>query len=369
MSKKNIQEAPLAPKEVGESKGFDTIKRLLDSKEHKGTNYGFIAGKDLFEYQDEYISTGSVRMDVLLGGGYRSGMSVFFGDEETGKTAQGLVWAKNWQDKYGEKGIVMFFDAEGRLSDYKINMSGIDRSRFGLYRGNLGEKIYDSIERTILDNPEGFKYFFILDSIDAILRQEDKDKSMSDPSKIAGGAALNSIAYKRLSAPLHCLGHHLYMCSQVRTQRISGGPEAPKPSGGKATRFYGDIVGRVHKGYSDTFIKDGEKVIGNKTRIQILKSYNEVSNSDIHIPVLYKHKGGVYREYEALLLGIEWTWIEKGGAWYNFTELFQNFVEKDCPGQFDLTKKMQGEKRILEFLTENPLLVDYMFAKFKAFSL
>ena len=98
--------------------GFTVLKNSVDSKHHENTNYGLIMGQDMEDYVDEYIPTGSLRFDSILGGGFRPGMSVFYGEAESGKTAQGLVWAKNWQDKFGEKGLVVFFDAEGRLSRY-----------------------------------------------------------------------------------------------------------------------------------------------------------------------------------------------------------------------------------------------------------
>ena len=353
-------------KESSINPGFEVLKNFVESEDHKGTNYGFVVGGDLEDVEDEYISTGSVRFDSVLGGGYRPGMSLFYGEAETGKTAQGLVWAKNWQDKFGEKGLVVFFDAEGRLSKYKIKMSGIDMNRFAHYKGNMGERIYDSIEKTILNNKGNYRYFFILDSIDSIVRAEDKVKSFSESNKIAGGAALNSAAYKRLSAPIHCLGHHLYICSQIRTQNITGKPAGSKASGGKAPMFYGDIVGKINKGWSDTYFTDSEgRVIGNKTNMEIMKSYNETTHYKMDIPILYKYKGGIWREYEAFMVCLEWCWIEKGGAWYSFTDIFKNFVNLAIPDKYDLSKKIQGEKNLLEFLTENQELVEFIFAKFK----
>lgn len=208
-----------------------------------------------------------------------------------------------------------------------------------------------------------------MDSLDSIQRTEDKDKSFDDPTKIAGAAALNSLAFKRLSAPINCLGHHLYLCSQVRTQNMMGGKgDSAKPSGGKAPKFYGDIIGRMYKGWSDTFLMDGDKIIGNKTRIKIIKSYNEVSNQDIDIPILYKHKGGVWKEYEALMICLEWGWVDKKGAWFNFTDMFKQFCEKDGI-KSDLSVKMQGENKVLKYLTDNTDLTEYIFAKVKSLAI
>lgn len=372
---------------------FLKLDELFSSDTYKNMHYGFIHGDAFDAYEDEKISTGSARMDIMFGGGYRPGISLFYGEPETGKTAQGLVWAKNWQDKYGDKARVIFFDAEGRLSKYKIEMSGIDLKRFSWARINYGEKIYDSIEKAIMNNPGGYKFFFIIDSINAIQRIADKDKSYEDNAKIAGGASLNSTAYSRLSGPINALGHHLYICSQIRTQNI-GGPgagkgESAKASGGKAPQFYGDIIGKFHKAWSGTLITENDSKdesedsgnkkapktapLGNRTRILFTKSYNEISNSEIDIPIKFKHVGGIWREYEAYMAAIEWSLINKSGAWYNFTDLFRSFCEQDNVTfkNVDLNKKIQGERNLILMFEEpeNSDLVEYILAKIKALSL
>ena len=350
-------------------------RRMLSSDKYKGTHYSNLTVEDINNNIDDLIPTGSTRMDILLGGGYRPGVSMFFGDEETGKTAQGLSWGREWQNFYKEKGKVIFIDAEGRLKQYKRDMSGIDThpDRFFHHRSNEAEAIFEYIEDNIFKNPMGYKYFFVLDSLDALIRQEDKAKSFKDPAKVAGAAALNSIAFKRLSAPINCLGHHLYLITQMRTQNMMGGRgDSAKPSGGKAPKFYGDIIGRFYKGWSDTFIKDGSsddaKIIGNLTKIKLTKTYNETSNQDIDIPILNRHKGGVWREYEAMLVCLEWSWINKGGAWYAFSDMLKQFV-KDDGLAFDLETKIQGEQKVLKFFTENPDFTNYVLAKVRALSL
>jgi RecA/RadA recombinase len=331
---------------------------------HKHEHYGVLSGDELDAYRDEIISTGSARFDARLGGGFRPGMSLFFGDEEAGKTAQGLGWGKQWQKKYGEKGWVVYYDAEGRMTEYKLKQSGVDTSRFIWVRGNTGEDIFDQIDKLVCNNKLGIKYFFIIDSLDAIITKEGKAKGFSDPQKVAGGAAMQSLAGKKLSNPIHGLGHHLYMVSQMRTQKIGGGgPEAPKPSGGKAPRFYADIIGRIYKGYSETYIKKGDSIIGNVTKIKLTKSYNETSGEEIDIPIKHKLVGGIWREYEAYMMCQEWGWIDKKGAWFSFSEIFQKFLEDDKTG-IDLSEvKLQGETNFVEFFEKSPNLVKYMEAK------
>lgn len=359
---------------IDEDHPFLQIERLMQTDAHKDTGYGFVHGEELSNLSEDKIPTGSPRMDVFIGGGFKPGVSLFYGDYESGKTAQALVWGKNWQDKYGEKGLVIFFDAEGRLTDYKLTQSGIDKSRFGLYRGNVGESIFDTIEKTIKNNPKGYRYFFILDSINAVSRKgELQEKDLNDNAKIAGVAALSSLAFTRLSGPLRYFGHHLYICSQIRSQNISGGkPEAPKPSGGKATGFYADIAAQMKKGWTETFIKDSSgKIIGNKTELKFVKTYNETTGGSIDVPIKYKHIGGVWKEYECLMIAMEWGWfVKKGAGWFEASEIFKKFAKDDgleCVEK--LNEKVQGELNLVEFITNTPELVKYIEAKYKVLAL
>jgi RecA/RadA recombinase len=356
----------------GPKNPFTQILDLVAANNYQ--HYGIFGEEELSQYKDEIISTGSARMDALLGGGFRPGMSLFFGDEETGKTAQGLMWGKQWQDKYGDKAWVILLDAEGRCTKFKLEMSGINLDRFTWVRSNLIEDTFDLIDKLVCNNTTGMRYFFILDSLDALLRKEDREKSFGDAPKVAGGAAIQSMAGKRLSNPIHGCGHHLYQISQIRVQNLMGGKgDGAKPSGGKAPKFYADIIGRMYKGWSDTFIKEGSaedaKIIGNKTKIKLVKSYNETSNIDIDIPIKLGHKGGVWREYEAFLMSQEWGFIEKKGAWYNFSELFQKMVASIDPTLTPLAeKKVQGETNMIRFFEDNLALVAFMEAQVKAMS-
>jgi len=373
MAKKSKEETEKVEKK--EETPFTIMEQIITEGEHQ--NYGLFSGETIGSYEDEIISTGSVRFDILINGGFRPGMSLFFGDEETGKTAQGLVWGKNWQDKYGDKAWVFYFDAEGRGTKYKIEMSGIDQSRLTWIRGNTGEDIFEQMDKVICRNKKGYRFFFLLDSMDAIITKADKEKTFHDAQKVAGGALLNSVMGKKLSNPIHGGGHHLYMCSQLRTKNIGGmgaGRESASPSGGKSPKFYADITGRLFKGWSDTFIKDGESIIGNKTKIKLTKSYNETTNVEFDLPVKLRHKGGIWREYEAFLMAQEWGWILKSGAWFKFTEMFEKFLQDDKSGLSILNPKgeptnIQGETSVVKYLEEHPELVAYMEAKVKALAL
>lgn len=372
MAKKKKEEV-IDPNAVKKSPIFTLVSDIINSNEFD--HYGMIVGEDLENYQDEIISTGSMRFDAMLGGGFRPGFSLFYGDEESGKTAQGLVWAKNWQDKYGDDSYVVYVDAEGRMTKHKMLMAGLDLSeeKFFWFRGNTAEHVFGFIDKLIQKNQlekKRKKIFFILDSLDGLIRVEDKEKEFTEPQKVAGAASINSLAAKKLSNPVHAYGHHLYQITQIRAKNLMGGKgDGAKPGGGNAPKFFADIMGRFFKGWSETFLTDKSgKVIGNKTKIKITKSYNEVSHQEIDIPIKYRHVGGVWKEYEAYMTAMEWQWLEKAGAWFKFAEIFSEFLKQDNVNIDVSEVKLQGEANVVAYLEGMPDLVKYIEAKVKVLS-
>lgn len=314
--------------------------------------------EDFFDgYSDTIIPTDSERLNIYLDGGIRPGIIIAFGDEECGKTAFGLSLAASWQEHWGDKAVVIYADAEGRLTKYKLNGSKLDITKnFRVIKTNVAETIFSIIKKACDNNPEGYRYFFVIDSLDAILKKEDWVKTFDDAPKVAGGASMQSLALKKLSLPIHSSGHLLYLISQVRSASIGGPPTAPKPSGGNAPRFYSDLTMRFKKGWTETHIKDDEgKIIGNRTLITFTKSHNEVSGGDFTLPVKRNHKGGIWKEYDAYLMGLEYGIIKKAGSWFSFSDHIANSL----PDQ-SLNFKVQGESKLLALLENNPSIAKFI---------
>jgi hypothetical protein len=202
----------------------DSLDEILN--DYKDQIIGSCSGDDL--KASDIISTGSFWFDYVLGGGYRSGCwSRFYADPECGKTSKALSWARSWQEFYGEKARVIFFNAEGRVTKDLLERSGVNLSSpyFRIISTNQYEAIYGIIERLVKENGQDFKYFMVLDSTDACVRAADLAKDYNESEKMAGGASIASAAGKRLSLLFNHGGHHLFLTSQVRATNLQGGKE------------------------------------------------------------------------------------------------------------------------------------------------
>lgn len=369
----------MAKKKIDTEEEEDQIDVLLDSKDFKGMHLGARSGDEI-EKQD-IISTGSYLLDDFLGGGFRSSMWVrFFAPPESGKTSMGLCWGKNWQDFYEEDGVVVYFNAEGRINYDLLKRSGISlaKDKFRIIDTNHSEMIWGLIEKLIYNNPKGKRYFFIVDSTDACVREQDSVgvKDIGDAEKMAGSATILSAAGKRLSLLFNRRGHFLFMCSQVR-DKMSKGPMAVQgakdASGGNAPKFYSSLTGEIKPVWTQTYIYDSvdsedpkTKVpVGKMVEIKFHKTFNEKTGQTIFYPVKFGLEGGVWKSEESRIAGIAWGLIlEKPGSRYVFTDdFYEEIKEHGC----DVPQSYHGGKNIRALLDENPKIVELIFDKIKKF--
>ena len=356
-----------------EGSTLSQVESILGEKKYKDlTNYGARGGEDTVKPVD-LISTGSFFFDYVLGGGFRgSSWCRMYGDPETGKSSMALKWGRNWQDFYGKKGVVVYFNAEGRIRKEHINGSGLHTDeRFIIVDANISDLIYSVIEDLVHNNPNDNKYFFIVDSTDACQRAQDLGKGIQEAEKIGGSATVLSAAGKRLSLLFDRTGHVLYMCSQVRDKinTYSPGGGAPKgASGGNAPQFYSSLTGKIKKPWSNTKIFEDpsdskSKVIGHLVEIVLEKTPNKTTGTTVTFPVKYDIEGGVWRAYEAFMVAETWGFLDKKGAHYYWTEdmkaLFASKGWNDIPDSFF------GEKKLRNYFDTRPDMVEAIFEKVK----
>ncbi len=307
------------------------------------------------------ISTGSLIFDIFTGGGYSPGIARFMAPPEHGKTLQALTWAKNWLNYWGDKGEVVYFDCEGRLTTKKINLSGINklprfRERFTCYRYN----IYDDISKFLFDitmnNPDGKHYFIVFDSLDMLITKADTEKDFGDASKVGAAQVMTTLLMKKVGPYMADKKHHLHILSQIRANINVSNPNSPKTkiSGGNAALHATDIMGEVQKNFGGNegmfifenpkgaTVKDKGAIIGHYHTIKFTKTMNEKTGQVIRIPI--KRGSGIWREREVTDLAIAFGFISKSGAWF---ELDAEWAKKIDEAVLPLMRASWVEAKIL----------------------
>jgi len=349
-------------------------KNLIDSflkdKNNKDFHYN--------DYKEEeyQIPTGSLNLDLALDGGFPSGAHRFTGVNEGGKTSCALAVAKNFQKHFKKKGMVVYVKAEGRLSSELLARSGIDTSedKFFKFDCNVFEKVFELIRMLVKQNPEGKKYMFIIDSVDALCRVNDFDKPFEESEQVAGGALVTSVFLKKMVLPISKLGHMLILTSQVRVEVSAnpyasrGGPKA-KQAGGNAIKHYANYICEFEDRYnpdiifpnpSASKIEDKGSPIGHFCKIRFRKSVNEKTGSQVRYPIKYGRTDGnsVWLEKEIIELMKLWGFFNQKGAWISVDE---SLIKDLSSNGFDFPEKVQGENKLLDLLENNLKLTDYLY--------
>lgn len=357
---------------------LDKIQSFLSDKDNKKFHY------NNYEEDDYKISSGSINLDLALGGGFPSGAHRFTGVNEGGKTSCALTVAKNFQKHFGKNGMVIYIRSEGRLSPEVLSRSGIDTSeeRFFRFDCNIFEKVFQLIRMLVEDNTENKKYMFIIDSVDALCRIGDFDKPFDESEQVAGGALVTSVFLKKMVLPITKMGHMMILTSQVRVEVAAnpyasrGGPKV-KQAGGNAVKHYANFILEFQERYSNDIIfpnptaskiEDKGNPIGHFCKIIFRKSVNEKTGATVRYPIRYGQKEGnsIWLEKEIIDMMYLWGYIEKKGAWISFDPELQDWLKEN---KVEVPEKIQGENKLLQLIDENLNLKESILKKIQlAFS-
>ena len=367
--------------EVVESTGPSASDRLLSFlKDNKEDHYNF---EEEIYYK---VSTGSLNLDIATSGGLCPGLHRFIGMNEGGKTSEALEVAKNFL-KTVQDSRALLFKAEGRLSKEIKERSGIkfvtdpkewvDGTCF-VFECNIFETVSELMKDLIQSNDENKRYIFILDSVDGLITKGDKDKTLSEATKVAGGAVISSMLMKKISLALSKRGHMAIFISQVRSD-IKLDPYAANKevrqttaTGGNALLHFANWILEFEPRYNKDLIleKPNEKydpiknkIIGHNVKIGIKKSTNESTNSKIQYPIKYGRKEGssVWKEYEIIDQILAWEFATAKGAWVTFSD---EIIEELKKSNIDLKKQHQGIDNLRLYLEENKQITEYFYDKF-----
>jgi RecA/RadA recombinase len=339
-------------------------------KEHKQDHYNF-------ETETDYIvSSGSLILDMNMSGGLRASIIRASGVSEGGKTSCALSFARNFQ-KDVDNSMVVYVKAEGRLSPEMTERSGVDTSeeKWFVYKSNIFESVLTLVEHLIKDNPTNKKYFFIIDSMDALVSRGDVDRSYSESNKVAGGAVLSSNFLKRMALPISTRGHICFLISQVRS-KVSinpyekADPKLTNASGGNALLHFSDWILEFQPRYSKEQIKDPkatkeDAASGHWCKVVFRKTPNETTGMEVKYPIKYGRTGGksIWVEYEVFNTLIKWGFVKRSGSWVTVDE---KLTEELKSNNLEMPEKIQGEDAFTAYLEENPKLCEYLFQKLKS---
>lgn len=340
----------------------ELIEDFLNAKENK---------KFHFNHHEEInykIPSGSLNLDLALDGGLPAGVHRFTGINEGGKTSCAMMFARNFQKMFPKDGMVVYIRSEGRLSPESLKRSGIntDKESFFVFDCNVFEKVFELIRMLVSENKDNKKFFFIIDSVDALCRENDYNKPFVESEQVAGGALITSVFLKKMVLPIMKSNHVMILTSQVRIEVSSnpyasrGGPKT-KQAGGNAVKHYANYILEFEERYSNDIIwenpsaariEDKGNPIGHICKIKFRKSINEKTNASVRYPIRYGMTDGrsIWVEKELLDMLRIWGLIEQKGAWINFDK---DIIEAAAKEKIELPEKIQGEQKLVNLIEES----------------
>lgn len=285
----------------------------------------------------EVIPTGSLGLDVALGiGGYPKGRIVeVYGPESSGKTTLTLHAIAEAQ-KAG--GIAAFIDAEHAFDRFYAEKLGVDVDHLVISQPDNGEQALEIAENLIRS---GAIDIIVIDSVAALTPKSEIEGEMGD-SKMGLQARLMSQALRKLTGTISKTNCVAMFINQLREKIgvMFGNPETT--TGGNALKFYASVRLDIRRGQQ---IKNGDSVIGNRTKVKVVKNKMAPPFRSTEFDVLYGE--GISRVGEIIDLGVEYEVIKKSGSWFSYND----------------TKLGQGRDAVKDLLRDNPELAEEIEAR------
>jgi recombination protein RecA len=290
-------------------------------------------------YDVEAVSTGSLGLDIALGiGGLPRGRVVeIFGPESSGKTTLSLQVIAEVQRAGG---TAAFVDAEHALDPSYAEKLGVNINELLVSQPDTGEQALEITDMLVRSNAVDI---VVIDSVAALTPKAEIEGEMGEP-QMGLQARLMSQALRKLTANIKRSNTLVIFINQIRMKIgvMFGNPETT--TGGNALKFYASVRIDIRRIGS---IKRGEEVIGNETRVKVVKNKVAPPFKTADFDILYNE--GISREGEIIEMGVNHRIVEKSGAWYAYK------------GE----KIGQGKDNTREFLRENPAIAEEIERKIR----
>ncbi len=288
----------------------------------------------------DVVSTGSLSLDVALGiGGLPAGRIVeIYGPESSGKTTLTLQVIAECQKKGG---TAAFIDAEHALDPVYAQKLGVDVDDLLVSQPDTGEQALEIADMLVRS---GAVDVVVVDSVAALTPKAEIEGEMGD-SHVGLQARLMSQALRKLTGNIKRSNTLVVFINQIRMKIgvMFGNPETT--TGGNALKFYSSVRLDIRRIGA---IKKGDEVVGNETRVKVVKNKMAPPFKQAEFEILYGE--GISREGEIIDLGVAEGLIAKSGAWYSY--------QGDRIGQ--------GKENARNFLKENPDIAEEIESQLRA---
>lgn len=326
--------------EVKSNEPVDKLKALQAAMAQIEKNFGkgsIMKLGDESVQEVEVIPTGSVGLNAALGvGGYPRGRVIeIYGPESSGKTTLAIHAIAEAQ-KNG--GIAAIIDAEHAFDRFYAKNLGVDIDNLLIAQPDNGEQALEIADQLIRSSAVDL---VIVDSVAALTPKAEIEGDMGE-NKVGLQARLMSQALRKLTATIAKTNTTCIFINQLREKIgvMFGNPETT--TGGNALKFYASIRIDIRKG---TQIKDGDEVIGNQTKVKVVKNKVAPPFRKAEFDIMFGE--GISKTGEIVDLGVDFGIVKKSGSWFSYGE----------------TKLAQGRDATKQLLADNPELAEELEAK------
>ncbi|MCR8725556.1 recombinase RecA [Frigidibacter sp. ROC022] len=323
---------------VEKQKALDSALAQIERQFGKGSIMRLGADNPVAEIAA--TSTGSLGLDIALGiGGLPNGRIIeIYGPESSGKTTLTLHCIAEEQKKGG---VCAFVDAEHALDPLYARKLGVNLDELLISQPDTGEQALEIVDTLVRS---GAVSMVVVDSVAALTPKSELEGDMGD-MQMGSQARLMSQAMRKLTGSINRSKCMVIFINQIRMKIgvMFGSPETT--TGGNALKFYSSVRLDIRRTGS---IKDRDEVIGNSTRVKVVKNKVAPPFKQVEFDIMYGE--GISKTGEILDLGVKAGVVEKSGAWYSYGD----------------ERIGQGRENAKAFLKENPEISNDIEDKIRA---